>query len=102
MIVATIPYSRLDPGNTLARRYFTEPGGLAELFAYDYRDPRALRPLVEIQGKRDRPRLAELLVKYNQQKNSLGDGFMEYVVQFLPRAESPARMEMQDLRELEG
>ncbi|MHC4932535.1 MAG: bacillithiol biosynthesis protein BshC [Planctomycetota bacterium] len=67
MIVATIPYSRLDPGNSLAREYFTAPGGLTGLFPYDYTDPRALRPLVEAQGARERPALAELLVAYNRE-----------------------------------
>jgi uncharacterized protein YllA (UPF0747 family) len=67
VIVATIPYSRLDPGNTLALQYFTEPRALAGLFPHDYRDPRALRPLVDVQGERDRPRLSELLSEYNRE-----------------------------------
>ena len=42
-----------------------------------------------------------LFVQFDQKKNNLSNGLMKYVVQFLPKAEAQARMEMQDLRELE-
>jgi uncharacterized protein YllA (UPF0747 family) len=61
--LATIPYSRLDPGNDLARAYLVEPESVRHLFAHDYRDPRALRPLLE---RGQRPPLAELLAAYNE------------------------------------
>jgi uncharacterized protein YllA (UPF0747 family) len=61
--LATIPYSRLDPGNELARAYLVDPEQVRHLFAYDYRDPRALRRLLE---RRERPPLAELLAAYNR------------------------------------
>jgi uncharacterized protein YllA (UPF0747 family) len=62
--LATIPYSRLDPGNELARAYLVDPECVRGLFAYDYRDPRALLPLLE---RRERLPLAELLTTYNRE-----------------------------------
>jgi len=77
--LATIPYSRLDPGNELARAYLVEPESVRRLFAYDYRDPRALRPLLE---RRERPPLEDLLTAYNKEVGGsvenaarLDDGF---------------------------
>jgi uncharacterized protein YllA (UPF0747 family) len=63
LIVSTIPWTRLDPGNALARDYLTDPGRALPLFAFDYRDPAALRPLVEAQRGRERPPLD--LERYN-------------------------------------
>jgi uncharacterized protein YllA (UPF0747 family) len=62
--LATIPYSRLDPGNDLARAYVSEPERVRHLFAHDYRDPRALRPLLE---PRERPPVAKVLAAYNRE-----------------------------------
>ena len=67
MSIATIPYTRLDPGNELARAYMVEPDAVLGLFAHDYRDPRALRPLVDAQGARQRPPLAPILEEYNRE-----------------------------------
>ncbi|MHC4938196.1 MAG: bacillithiol biosynthesis protein BshC [Planctomycetota bacterium] len=64
MNVVTIPYSRLDPGNAVARDYCVEPGKILERFACDYRDPRALRPLVD--APRKRVPLGEILAEYNR------------------------------------
>ncbi len=79
MNLATIPYSRLDPGNDLARAYLVEPERVRHLFAFDYRDPRALRPLLE---GRARTPLAGLLAAYNEEVGGsaenarrLDDGF---------------------------
>jgi uncharacterized protein YllA (UPF0747 family) len=58
----TIPWSRIDPGNALARAYLVEPERVLHLFAGDYRDPRALRPPPEA----PRPRLGALLAEYNR------------------------------------
>ncbi|MGH7163161.1 MAG: bacillithiol biosynthesis protein BshC, partial [Planctomycetota bacterium] len=66
MNVATIPWTRLDPGNDLARAYLVEPERVLPLFSHDYRDPRALRPLAEAQLRRARPRLGALLAAYNR------------------------------------
>lgn len=41
-----------------------------------------------------------LFVRYDQNRNSLGNGFMKYVVQFLPRREAQARGEMSGLKAL--
>ena len=46
-------------------------------------------------------RYVRLLVKFDQQTNTLGHGLLDYVVQFLPRAENQARLEMQGLRQIE-
>ena len=62
MIISTIPYSRLDPGNALAAAYTNEPERVLDRFACDYRDPRAYRPLLE---KSPRPGLAGILEEYN-------------------------------------
>jgi uncharacterized protein YllA (UPF0747 family) len=77
--LATIPYSRLDPGNDLARAYLEDPEVVRHFFAHDYRDPRALRPLLE---PRERLPLAELLTPYNREVGGsvenaarLDDGF---------------------------
>lgn len=79
MNLATIPYSRLDPGNDLARAYLVEPERVRHLFAHDYRDPRALRPLLE---RRERTPLGGLLAAYNaevggsvENARRLDDGF---------------------------
>ena len=66
MIAATIPWTRLDPGNPLARAYLVEPERVLPLFAADYRDPKRLRPLVAAQRARRRPALADALVAYNR------------------------------------
>jgi uncharacterized protein YllA (UPF0747 family) len=67
MQLACIPYSRLDPGNELARAYVVEPERVLPLFARDYRDPRALAPLLEAHARRARPRLGEALARYNRE-----------------------------------
>ncbi|MEM8884714.1 MAG: bacillithiol biosynthesis BshC [Planctomycetota bacterium] len=66
MNLITIPYSRLDPGNALARDYCVEPDKVLPHFAWDYRDPRALRPLADRQMARTRPKLGPLLAEYNR------------------------------------
>ena len=43
-----------------------------------------------------------LLVKYDQSTNSLGHGFLSYVVNFLPRAEQEARLELYGLDKVSG
>jgi uncharacterized protein YllA (UPF0747 family) len=58
----TIPWSRIDPGNDVARAYLAEPGRALPLFAGDYRDPRAIR----LPSRADRPRLGEALAAYNR------------------------------------
>lgn len=60
-----IPWSRLDPGNDLARAYLVEPLRALPLFACDYRDPRALKPLLD--ARLDRPRLGPALERYNRE-----------------------------------
>jgi uncharacterized protein YllA (UPF0747 family) len=65
MQLACIPYSRLDPGNELARAYLVEPERVLPLFARDYREPRALAPLLD--ARRDRPRLGAILAAYNRE-----------------------------------
>ena len=67
MNLVTIPYSRLDPGNALARDYCVDPDRVLPLFGWDYRDPRALRPLADIQAARKRPVLGPLLAEYNRE-----------------------------------
>jgi len=58
-----IPWSRIDPGNALARAYLVEPERVLPLFAGDYRDPRALA-LPPLGG---RPKLGEALAAYNRE-----------------------------------
>jgi uncharacterized protein YllA (UPF0747 family) len=58
----SIPWSRLDPGNALARAYLAEPERVLPLFAGDYRDPRALR----LPPRAGRPRLGPLLAASNE------------------------------------
>ena len=65
MRVALVPWSRLDPGNDLARAYLADPPRALPLFAHDYREPRALRPLVD--ARRERPRLGAILERYNRE-----------------------------------
>lgn len=65
MQVALVPWSRLDPGNDLARAYLADPPRALPLFAHDYREPRALRPLVA--ARRERPRLGAILERYNRE-----------------------------------
>ena len=67
MKLTTIPFTRFDPGNELARAYLCEPERVLPLFGADYRDPRSLRPLVDRQGSRERPRWGDLLAQYNQE-----------------------------------
>jgi len=64
--IATIPFSRLDPGNALARDYCVDPDRVLGLFEWDYRDPRALAPLATIQDAYVRPKLGSLLAEYNR------------------------------------
>jgi len=65
--IATVPYARLDPGNALARDYCVEPEKVLPLFARDYRDPRALRPLKDRLEAGDRPSLGRALAAYNRE-----------------------------------
>lgn len=65
--LVTIPYSRLDPGNEVARAYAVEPERVLPLFAHDYRDPRGLRPLLDAQGAYGRPALGAALAAYNEE-----------------------------------
>ncbi len=65
MQVTTVPWSRLDPGNDVARAYLADPPRALPLFARDYREPRALRPLVD--ARRERPRLGAILERYNRE-----------------------------------
>lgn len=65
MRLATVPWSRLDPGNELARAYLVDPPRALPLFAHDYREPLALKPLLD--ARRDRPRLGEILARYNRE-----------------------------------
>jgi len=67
MDIATIPYSRIDPGNALARDYCVDPERVLGLFEHDYRDPRAFAALAEAQAARARPRLGALLADYNRE-----------------------------------
>ena len=67
MIVSTIPVARLSPGNDVARRYLTEPDAALVRFSYDYRDPRALKPLVDAQATIDRAPLGAILSAYNRE-----------------------------------
>jgi uncharacterized protein YllA (UPF0747 family) len=60
----TIPWTRLDPGNGLARAYLA---GGERIFPVDFRDPRALRHLAGEQGRRARPPLAKALEAYNRE-----------------------------------
>jgi uncharacterized protein YllA (UPF0747 family) len=64
--VATIPWSRLDPGNALARAYLVEPERVLSLFGADYREPRRLRPLADAQRARRRVPIARILEAYNR------------------------------------
>ncbi|MHC4449079.1 MAG: bacillithiol biosynthesis protein BshC [Planctomycetota bacterium] len=66
MNLVTIPYSRLDPGNAVARAYCVEPDAALQRFSWDYRDPRALRPLADLQAQRARPALGPVLAEYNR------------------------------------
>ncbi len=50
--------------------------------------------------KRGEIKYVRLLVRYDQNKNSLSDGLMTHVVLFLPRAGGQARLEMADLKEV--
>ncbi|HEX5139222.1 MAG TPA: bacillithiol biosynthesis BshC [Planctomycetota bacterium] len=58
-----IPWSRIDPGNALARAYLVEPERVLPLFASDYRDPRALA----LPPAGGRPRLGDALAAYNRE-----------------------------------
>ncbi len=63
--LVTIPYSRLDPGNEVARAYMVDPDRALHLFQHDYRDPRALRPLLDAQLALPRPDFSAELAEYN-------------------------------------
>jgi len=65
--IATLPYSRLDPGNALARDYCVDPDRVLGLFEWDYRDPRALSGLADIQDWRSRPAIGSILAAYNRE-----------------------------------
>ena len=67
MDIATIPYSRLDPGSSVARDYCVGDDKALSLFAHDYRDPRALAPLAKQQRAFERPKLGALLAEYNRE-----------------------------------
>lgn len=58
-----VPWSRLDPGNALAKAYLTEPQRVLHLFGGDYRDPRQLKPPPATR----RPRLGAALAEYNRE-----------------------------------
>lgn len=49
--------------------------------------------------KRGEVKYVRLLIKYDQNSNNLSEGLMSHVVQFLPRSEGQARIEMGDLKE---
>jgi len=65
--LTTIPWSRLDPGNAVARDYHLAPAKALPLFARDYREPRALRALLDEQARTKREALAPPLVAYNRE-----------------------------------
>ncbi len=67
MDLTTIPWSRIDPGNALARDYLVAPESVLPLFARDYRDPRALRAFAAAQRTSPREPLAPLLLPYNRE-----------------------------------
>lgn len=67
MNLVTIPYSRLDPGNALARDYCVNPEKVLPLFRQDYRDPGGFRQLADIQANRPRPKLGSILEAYNRE-----------------------------------
>jgi uncharacterized protein YllA (UPF0747 family) len=58
----TIPWSRIDPGNPLARAYLVEPERVLPLFGGDYRDPRVLK----LPPREGRPSLGAALADYNR------------------------------------
>jgi uncharacterized protein YllA (UPF0747 family) len=64
--LVTVPFSRLDPGNALARDYCVEPEKVLPLFRHDYRDPGGFRELAERQSSRARPKLGAILEEYNR------------------------------------
>ena len=68
MIVSTIPWTRLDPGNALARDYLVEPERVLPLFGADYRDPAAWGGIAAAQRACDprRARLGPRLADYNR------------------------------------
>ena len=47
-------------------------------------------------------KFVRLLIKFDQETNSLGHGLMQYVVNFLPRAEREAKLEIYGLKKIEG
>ncbi|MHC4957153.1 MAG: bacillithiol biosynthesis protein BshC [Planctomycetota bacterium] len=66
MIVTTIPFSRLGPGNPFAFDYVVEPDKVLGRFAHDYRDPGALKGSALL----DRPAgpgLGKILADYNRE-----------------------------------
>ena len=65
MIVSTIPWSRLSPGNDFAHQYLTEPGSVLDRFALDYREPDAVKPLLDATHPAHAP-LGALLSDYNR------------------------------------
>jgi len=79
--VATIPWSRLDPGNPLARDYLVAPEKTRRLFARDWRDPGSLAEFAAAQAATDRPDFLPALAAYNRDVGGsaenalrLGDG----------------------------
>jgi len=47
VIVSTLTWDRLDPGNALARAWMTAPAALRGVLPYVAREPRSRRPLLE-------------------------------------------------------
>ena len=65
MELATIPWSRLDPGNPLTRDYLL--GKAKDLFPREWREPRALKEFAAEQAGRARPDLGSALAAYNRE-----------------------------------
>jgi len=65
VIVSTIPYSRLHPGNDFARAYLVEPESVLGRFAFDYREPDSVKPLLDGGGSPRAP-IGKLLADYNR------------------------------------
>jgi uncharacterized protein YllA (UPF0747 family) len=65
VIVSTIPFSRIDPGNAFARDYLVDPDRVLGRFAHDYRDPAALRTAALL-DRPPGPGLGGVLAEYNR------------------------------------
>lgn len=63
MTPITIPWTRLDPGNELARAYLLG----SRIFPADFREPGELRAVADAQQRRPRPGLGPLLAAYNRE-----------------------------------